>query len=448
MAIASFTAGTIVASRAMSGTTLLVGRSIQGLGAGGITNLSEVILTDLVPLRLRGRYLAYLNSVWALGSTTGPVIGAAFAQKVTWRWIFYINLPLIAAGCALLAMATPFKSPPAAVGRKIENIDLAGILLFTAGIISVLIPITWGGTMYPWSSWHTVVPLVVGCVVLLSFVVYESYVAAEPVIQMALFRTRSLVVSYISTVTHGLILSCGLYYLPFYFQAVQGYSPVISGVALFPVTFTVVPGAMATGVFISRTGHYRGIIWAGWLVTMVGLGLTCLVRVNTPNVLWIVCLVVIGLGIGILFSSLNIAVLAAAKQQHQQAAAATMFTFFRALGQTLGVAIGGTIFSNRVRASLLAQPAVLAMSRTASGGHHLDVVALVQLTDQTSDPTSRDQLRKVYVDSLRVVWAVCCAMSGVTALVSLGLRRYNLSRTTTREAPQDITITSVETRGK
>lgn len=246
---------------------------------------------------------------------------------------------------------------------------------------------------------------------------------------MALFRTRSLVVSYIGTVTHGLVLSCGLYYLPFYFQAVQGYSPILSGVALFPVTFTVVPGAMATGILISRTGQYRGIVWTGWLITSIGLGLACIIRADTPNILWIVALVVIGLGVGILFSSLNLAVLAAAKHQHQQAAAATMFTFFRALGQTLGVALGGTIFSNRVRANLLAQPALAAIVRAGNSGHGIDAVALVQLTNRISDPTSRAQLRTVYVDSLRVVWAFCCAMSGVAGLLSLGLRHYNLSQT-------------------
>ncbi|PGH14319.1 hypothetical protein AJ79_03141 [Helicocarpus griseus UAMH5409] len=437
IAIASFTGGTVIASRASKATALLVGRSIQGLGAGGITNLSEVILTDLVPLRLRGRYLACLNSVWAIGSTSGPVIGAAFAQEVTWRWIFYINLPLIGVGFCLMIIFTKLQPLGTSLRHKLRDVDCGGILLFTTGITTILIPITWGGIMFPWGSWHTLTPLVVGSATLLIFVAYETFTSARPVIPLTLFRTRTLLVSYVGTATHGLILSCGLYYLPFYFQAVKGYSPILSGVALFPVTCTVLPGAMATGILISRTGRYRGVVWAGWLLVSLGLGLNCLVNLDTPNIVWIVSLVVLGLGVGILFSALNIVVLAAATMHPEQGSAATMFTFFRALGQTLGVAIGGTIFANRVRANLLTQAAVANVRDDVVGNHQVDLVALVPLINQISDPTMQQQIRKVYVDALRVVWAFCSAIAGVAGFLSLGMQHYELShRVVTQQALQ------------
>ncbi|RAH72996.1 MFS general substrate transporter [Aspergillus aculeatinus CBS 121060] len=450
IAIVSFTAGTVTASRASTATTLLVGRSIQGLGAGGITNLSEVILTDLVPLRLRGRYLAGLNSVWAIGSTSGPVVGAALAQEVDWRWLFYINLPLITLGLTLMILFTRLQPLPVSQQHKPGGIDFGGILLFTGGITSVLIPVTWGGVMYAWSSWHTLTPLLTGIAALVCFVTYEGfYVPANPVISLALFRTRSLLAGYIGTMTHGLILSCGLYYLPFYFQAVKGYTPIISGVALFPVTFTVVPGAMATGILISRLGRYRALVWAGWLATTLGLGLTCLVHVTTTNALWIVCLIVIGLGLGMLFSALNLAVLAAAPSPTQTAAAATMFTFFRALGQTLGVALGGTIFANRVRAHTLADSVLEAIRThtTTMTNNHLDPVALVSLIDQIPDPETKRQIRTVFVDSLRVVWAFCCAMSGVAGLLSLGMRHYELARRVGLPRPRCPNQTALELDG-
>ncbi|GAQ35296.1 hypothetical protein AtubIFM54640_002297 [Aspergillus tubingensis] len=424
LAITFLTTGTIICSRASNVTTLLTGRTIQGLGAGGITNLSEVILTDLVPLRLRGRYLAILNSTWAIGSTSGPVIGAAFAQKVAWRWIFYMHLPLLAVGSGLILIFTNFP-PPAhcRLGRR-GDIDYGGILLFTGGITCVLIPVTWGGVMYPWASWKTLTPLLVGAATLLSFVAYEAYVAVKPMIPLTIFRTRTLLISYIGTATHGLLLSCGLYYLPFYFQGVKGYTPIISGVAMFPVTFTIIPGAMVTGILISRTGKYRPVIWVGWVTATVGLGCTCVIHVDTQNVVWIVCLIVVGIGIGMLFSALNLAVLAAAGPHGEQAAAATMFTFFRALGQTLGVALGGTIFANRVRVNLMQmQPAL-----QSSADQAIDPLSLFQLVGQGPDPITLEQARTIYVDSLRIVWAFCCGVCGVAGLLSLAMRSYPLAK--------------------
>ncbi|KJZ71691.1 hypothetical protein HIM_08929 [Hirsutella minnesotensis 3608] len=144
------------------------------------------------------------------------------------------------------------------------------------------------------------------------FILYELRVATNPVIPLSMVRTRSIAVSYIGTTVHGLILWCGLYYLPFFFQAVKGCSPILSGVALFPVTVTIVPVAIIAGIAVTKTGCFRGLVWAGWLTTTLGLGLTCVVQVDTPNITWIVFMVVAGVGLGTLFSSLNFAVLAAA----------------------------------------------------------------------------------------------------------------------------------------
>ena len=335
-----------------------------------------------------------------------------------------MHLPLLALGSGIILVFTRFPSSNHSPFGKRGNIDYGGILLFTGGITCVLIPVTWGGVMYPWASWHTLTPLLVGAVTLLSFVAYEAYVAVNPMIPLTIFQTRSLLVSYIGTATHGLILSCGLYYLPFYFQGVKGYSPIISGVALFPVTFTVIPGAMMTGVVISRTGKYRPVIWVGWLTATVGLGCTCVVHVGTHNIVWIVCCIVIGVGIGMLFSALNLAVLAAAGPHGEQATAATMFTFFRALGQTLGVALGGTIFANRVRVNLSQmQPAL-----PSSADHTVDPLSLMQLIGQGPEAITLEQVRTIYVDSLRIVWAFCCAVCGVAGLLSLAMRHYALAQ--------------------
>lgn len=315
-----------------------------------------------------------------------------------------------------------FQPHPALFWGKVARIDFLGLFLFTGSITPFLISITWGGVMYSWDSWRTITPLLTGICGLLLFTYYETRYAKIPIIPLSMFGTGSFIVSCIGTVTHGLILWCGLYYLPLFFQAVKGYSPIWSGVAMFPVTLTVIPAALVTGIIVSRTGHFRPALWAGWLATTLGLGLTCFVDVNTQNILWVLFLVIIGFGLGLLFCSLNVAVLASASE-YNQAEAATAFTFFRALGQTLGVAIGGTIFSNRIRANVLPH----SLLKQLITGHD-DTVALVDSVNKIPDPAVRQEVRQVYVDSLRIVWVFCCSLSGLAGVLSFWTRHHELGR--------------------
>ncbi|OQE10626.1 hypothetical protein PENFLA_c085G09435 [Penicillium flavigenum] len=418
-----FSVGAVLAAIANDFTYMLIGRSIQGVGGGGIISLSEVIITDLVPLRWRGQYFGILSAMWSVGSVTGPILGGGFSENVSWRWIFYINFPFIAVGGILVILFLSLKLAPSSLGEKLRRIDYFGTVLFVGSMSSFLIPLSWGGVSYDWDSWHTLVPLCVGGVGLIVFGFYETYYASDPIVPPVIFYNRTAIASFIGSVLQGLILWCALYYLPLYYEAVKEYSPIISGVALFPETFTVAPSGIVAGVLITATGSYRWAIWIGWALSTTGLGLMCLIKVNTSMLGWIFLNIVPGLGLGILFPSLGYAVQASADPENL-AIAVAMFSFFRALGQAIGVAVGGVVFQNRMFTNISRYPALAPMA----GAYSKDAAGLVQVIKAMADGADKANLKEAYTDSLRTVWMVCCAVSGIAMVISLLTEHYDLDR--------------------
>ncbi|KAF2146650.1 uncharacterized protein K452DRAFT_348378 [Aplosporella prunicola CBS 121167] len=412
--LALFGVGAIIAAVANNFTVVLVGRSIQGIGGGGIIVLSEVIITDLVPLRERGKYFSFISAMWALGTVVGPLLGGGFSEHVTWRWIFWINLPFIAVGSALVIFFMKLHSRTSSLASRLMKVDWIGMVVFVASMTGFLIPITWGGVQYAWDSWRTLVPLVVCGAALVAFIIYEHSFAPNPLIRTRVFMNRTAASTFIQTILHGMVLWCELYYLPLYYEAVKGYSPILAGVALFPQTFTVAPAAMIVGFVIAKTGRYRWALWSGWFLMTFGMGLLIYLDVDTKVPSWVFLNLVPGLGAGILFPSMAITVQACSSSQ-DQAAAVTMFTFTRALGQTIGVAIGGVIFQNEIKKKLLTFPLLadkaVAYSQDASG--------LVQIIKgMPSGLAETQQLKVAYVHGLRYICIVMTAISAVAFVVS------------------------------
>ncbi|KAI9866654.1 MAG: hypothetical protein M1813_001206 [Trichoglossum hirsutum] len=421
-ALVFFTAGSIISGLAHNFTVMLVGRTIQGVGGGGVIALTEVIVTDLVPLRERGKWFGFISGVWALGSVTGPVIGGAFSQNVSWRWIFWINMPFAGIGFFMIPVFLTLQYKTGDFVEKLKRVDWVGSFIFVASTTSFLIPVTWGGVMYPWSHWRTLVPLILGGAGLVGFIFYEIYVPAEPLIKLHLFKNRSTSATYIGTVLHGMILWSMLYYLPLYYEAVKGYSPIISGVAVFPQTFTVAPMAMIIGFAVAITGYYRWALWTGWVFTVVGTGLLILLDVHTSTPAWIFLNLVPGAGTGILFSAMAYSIQASSPPK-DQAFAASLYSFFRAFGQSLGVAIGGVIFQNEMKRRLLRIPEMAAKAIEYSK----DSAALVQIIKaMPEDLPTRVQLIKAYAESLKTVWAAMCGFAAVALLFSLLVQHYDL----------------------
>ncbi|KIM99776.1 hypothetical protein OIDMADRAFT_125578 [Oidiodendron maius Zn] len=421
-ALIFFLVGAIVAGISTNFLHMLVGRSIQGIGGGGVIALSEIIVTDLVPLRLRGQYFGIVGSMASVGAVTGPLLGGGFSDKVSWRWIFYINFPFIGIGIILVILFLNLHFTPTSLKSKLQRIDYVGTFLFVGSSTSFLIPVTWGGVIYAWDSVQTLVPLLIGAVGFIVFILYEKHFATDPMIPMSIFKTQTAVVNYVGTFVHGLALWCCLYYLPLYFEAVKGYSPVIAGVALFPNVLSVVPGGITAGILITYFGYYRWALWSGWIFCTLGMGLLCLIESNTSIAGWIFLMISSGLGLGILFPSIVFAIQASATPS-EVAMAVAMCSFFRSFGQAIGIAIGGSIFQNRMYANLLGYPALAPYADEYSK----DAAALVEIIRSMPSGGDKNNLRNAYTDSLRIVWAMCCALAGATMVLSVLTKEYDLN---------------------
>jgi len=307
--------------------------------------------------------------------------------------------------------------------EKLKRIDVVGTITFIASVTGLLIPMTWGGVEYGWSSWHTVVPLVVSVAGLAFFVVWEERFASQPLIPFRITKSRTVAATYICTLVHGMVLWCALYYLPLYYEAVKGVTPVMTGVDLFPETFTIAPAAIAVGVIVTLTGSYRWSIWGGYFFVTLGFGLMLLLRVDTSTVSWILINLVPGLGCGMLFPGLAFSVQAATSEK-DAAAGVTLFTFSRAFGQAIGVALGGVIFQNHVLKEIASRPLIAAHAMEWAK----DASALVEMIKMMEEGPIKQQLVESYAGALRIVWAACCGFSSIGLIASFFIQGFSLDR--------------------
>ena len=259
-------------------------------------------------------------------------------------------------------------------------------------------------------------------------------------IRMVVFKNRTAAVTYVGTFLQGMILWSLLYYLPLYFEAVKGQTPTLSGISVFPETFTVAPAAVIVGILITKTGRYRWAIWAGWVLTTLGTGLLYLMDVHTSTVAWVFLTLVSGLGLGMLFPSMAFAIQASSTNANL-AFAIAMFAFFRAFGQAVGVAIGGTIFQNQMKIKLLAYPGLASKADQYSR----DATSLVQIIKGMQDGVMKLQLQQSYADSLKIVWITMCGLSALGLVLSLMTKELDLNTPLeTEQGIQAITNTDEE----
>jgi len=424
---AFFAAGAIIAALANDFTVIIVGRAIQGTGGGGLIALTEVVTTDLVPLAYRGQWFSMISAVWSIGTVTGPLIGAGFAQNVSWRWIFWINLPVIAVGIVMVIFFLRQAKVPGHIVAKLKRFDWLGSFLFTAGSTSFLFGISTGGVMYEWDSWRTIVSIIVGAAVLVAFALWEIHfaerVGTEPLIDKGIFNNWTMVSTYIQTVLHGAILWSLLYFLVLYYQACKFYSPITSAVAILPETLTVAPAAMVVGVVATMTGRYRWALWTGWVFATFGAGILYLLDRTTSVPAWIFLNLPIGIGTGMLFPGMALSIQAACVPR-LNAVAAAFFSFLRTFGQSIGVAVSGVIFQNVLRDKLAALPLWAARADELSR----DATIVVDMIKAMEDGEAKTQMVDAYADALRMIWVSLIAMAGVSLILSFTVKGYSLNQ--------------------
>ncbi|MFG3480061.1 DHA2 family efflux MFS transporter permease subunit [Streptomyces sp. NPDC047980] len=346
-AIVIFLIGSALCGIAQNMPQLIAYRAVQGLGGGGLIVLSMAIVGDIVSPRERGRYQGLFGAVFGATSVLGPLLGGLFTQHLSWRWVFYINLPI--GVVALFVIAAVLRIP---VRRTHHTIDYLGTVLIAAVATCLVLVASLGGTTWAWDSPQIVVLAALGVLFLLAFVRTERR-AAEPVLPLKLFRNRTFtLVSAISFIV-GFAMFGALTYLPTFLQIVQGITPTMSGVHMLPMVVGLLITSTVSGQIVSRTGRWKVFPIAGTAVTAVGLLLLHQLEPDTPT--WEVSgyFFVFGSGLGLVMQVLVLAVQNAVGYE-DLGVATSGATFFRSIGASFGVALFGTLFTGRLR-ELLAE---------------------------------------------------------------------------------------------
>ncbi|MFI1012745.1 DHA2 family efflux MFS transporter permease subunit [Streptomyces sp. NPDC020965] len=344
-AIVIFLIGSALCGVAQNMPQLIGFRALQGLGGGGLMVLSMAIVGDIVPPRERGRYQGLFGGVFGASSVLGPLLGGFFTEHLTWRWVFYINLPI--GVVALLVIAAVLHIPARSTKH---TIDYLGTFLIASVATAFVLVASLGGTTWAWGSAQIIGLAVLGTVLLVVFVFVERR-AAEPVLPLRLFRIRTFTLVAVISFVIGFAMFGAMTFLPTFLQVVQGVSPTFSGVHMLPMVFGLLIASTVSGQIVSRTGRWKVFPIAGTALTAIGLLLLHRLTENSSNWTISVYFFVFGTGLGLVMQVLVLVVQNAVRYE-DLGVATSGATFFRSIGASFGVSIFGTIFANGLTRNL------------------------------------------------------------------------------------------------
>ncbi|KAK9368829.1 major facilitator superfamily domain-containing protein [Lipomyces kononenkoae] len=417
-AIILFEIGSAVCGSATSMDMLIGGRVIAGVGGGGVQILVILVLTEIVSIQKRGITQGLIGAAFGVASVAGPIIGGAFTSHVSWRWCFYINLPIGA--ITILAVFLFFNPPPprGSLKEKMKMIDYLGTFLLTTGLVLVLLAMTFGGSQYAWNSAAVILCFTLGGALLIVFGIYNFRYSKKPLIPWAVVRIPTVLTPILAMTFVFMAFISGIIYLSVFFQVVRHASAIQSGIHLLPWLIATIIVSIVTGILISKTRYIKPFSLTGITIMSIGFGILTLLGANSTTAEQIGYLIVPGFGTGFMMQSLALATqVAAPKEQGGVLLATTLLGFGRSLGGVIGVALGETILN----VSLQSKFAALHLPGNFNANTLINSPGAIQgLPTQVIDT-----LLHIYVESVRnvIYFGLACALSGFVCCLFITNKR-------------------------
>ncbi|ORX64147.1 MFS general substrate transporter [Anaeromyces robustus] len=410
-ALLIFVISSILCGLSNSMDMLIIFRGIQGIGGGGLMSLCMIIIADIIPIRKRGQYMGIIGAVFSFSTVIGPLIGGLFTDNISWRWAFYINVPLALISFIIIFWFVTIPTNNDNLRQKLLRIDYTGTVVLILCVVSLLLALEWGGVDYDWSSYQIILLFCLFVVFLILFIIIEVRYAKEPIIPPKIFKIRNINCMIIAIAIIGFAFMGACTYLPLYFQMVLGLKATVSGLRMIPMSIIVTILSVGSGAFIGKYGGVNLIFFIGFLLAAAsGYVYSCL-DLHTSVIVQLLIIAFGGIGTGLTRQNM-VLVAQDSSPKNLLASTTAVVSFFQVIGGIIGIAIFNTILNNRVPKRL----------------HELSPQILPEMVDMKLINTYGEVGLRAYNDGLHLNFLIIIPCTIVAMFIVLSTKNVRLNR--------------------